>query len=245
MYDPGNKYTTVWQSGFTGIGYNSKVVKEPPTTFNDLFNPAYKGKVGMFNNNQDLPCPALVSMGFDPNTATPDQWQQAAEVVTKARDDGIIRAFYDQSYINALENGDTVITQAWSGDIFIAQQSVANGGDGFPEMKFVFPKEGPIYWHDNMCIPLYAQHPVDAITYMNYVYQPDVAGMMADFIWYVTPVPSAKDYVLNTLDDPAVANSPLVFPTEEDLSAAKQYKVFKDTDEEDAWNAVWQPVYSS
>jgi spermidine/putrescine transport system substrate-binding protein len=245
VYDPGNKYTVPWQSGFTGIGYNSKVIKTPPTSFKDLLNPAYKGKVGMFANNQDLPCPALASLGFDPNKATPAQWTQAAATVTQAKDAGIIRSFYDQSYINALENGDTVITQAWSGDIFIAAASKDFGGDGFPEMKFVFPQEGPIYWHDNMAIPLHAQHPVDAITYMNFVYKPDIAGMMADFIWYVTPVPAAKDYVLTVLKDPTVANSQLIFPSAEDLTHAWQYKFFKNTQEEDDWNAVWQPVYSS
>jgi spermidine/putrescine transport system substrate-binding protein len=244
-YDPGNKYTVVWQSGFTGIGYNSKYIKEPPTSFGDLLNPKYKDKVGMFSNNQDLPCPALNFMGFDIDTSTPDQWKQAADKVTQARDAGIVRSFYDQSYINALENGDTIITQAWSGDIFIAAASKADGGDGFPEMKFVFPKEGPIYWHDNMCIPLHAQHPVDAITYMNFVYQPDVAAMMADFIWYVSPVPAAKQVVKDTIKDPLVADSPLVFPTEEDLAQAKQYKVFKSQDEEDEWNGVWEPVFSS
>jgi spermidine/putrescine transport system substrate-binding protein len=244
-YDPGNKYTLVWQSGFTGIAYNSKVVKTPPTSFNDLLKPDYKGKVGMFGNNQDMPCAALNAMGVDIDSATPDQWQQAADLVSKARDDDIIRSFYDQSYINALENGDTVITQAWSGDVFIAAAPKSFGGDGYPEMRFVFPQEGPLYWHDNMCIPLHAAHPVDAITYMNYVYDPEVAAKMADFIWYVTPVPGAKDIVLNQLDDPMVANSPLVFPTEADLAEAKQYKVFKDTTELDDWNNVWQPVYSS
>jgi spermidine/putrescine transport system substrate-binding protein len=244
-YDPGNKFTVVWQSGFTGIGYNSKVIKTPPTSFGDLLDPKYKGKVGMFSNDQDMPCPAINYTGVDPNTATPDQWKTAAQNVIKARDDGIIRSFYDQSYINALENGDIVITQAWSGDIFIASQSKANGGDGFPEMKFVFPKEGPIYWHDNMCIPLHAQHPVDAITYMNFVYQPEVAGMMADFIWYVSPVPAAQQYVSNTLKDQAVADSPLVFPTPQDLAQAKQYKFFKSQAEQDEWDGVWSPVYSS
>jgi spermidine/putrescine transport system substrate-binding protein len=68
---------------------------------------------------------------------------------------------------------------------------------------------------------------------------------MADFIWYVTPVPSAQGYVLNTLKDPTVANSPLIFPSTTDLAQAKQYKVFASTDEEDQWNNVWQPVYSS
>ena len=184
-------------------------------------------------------------MGFDIDKSTPDQWKQAADLVTKANDQGIIRAFYDQNYIYKLEAGDTVISQAWSGDAYVAAAPKDVGGDGYPEIKFVFPKEGPIFWHDNMCIPIRAQHPNDAIMYMNYVFRPDVAGTMADSIWYVAPVPAAKDYVLNQLKDPAVANSPLVFPSAEDLAQAKGYRVFKSPDEEDQWKSVWEPVFSS
>ena len=244
-YDPGNKYTVAWQSGFTGIAYNSKVVKTPPRTFNDLLNPAYKGKVGMFSNNQDLPCPALLSMGFDIQNSTPDQWRQAAQVLQKQRDDGIVRKYYDQSYIDALENGDTVITQAWSGDIFISSAPKSYGGRGFSELKFVLPEEGGVLWTDNMAIPLRAEHPVDAITFMNFAYDPKVAAQLADFIWYVSPVPAAKDVVLNDLEDPTAANSPLIFPSLEDQEKSHKYKVFKDAAEEDEWNNIFQPIFSA
>src|SRR5439155_6711907 len=165
-YDPGNKYTVAWQSGFTIIGYNSNRVTAPPVSFGDLLDPKYKGKVGMFGNNQDLPCAALVYLGYDIQTSTPDQWQKAADVLTKQRDDGIVRKYYDQSYIDALENGDTVITQAWSGDLFIASAPKSFGGDGFGEIKSTIPGEGGILWTDNQCIPLNAKHPVDAIKFM-------------------------------------------------------------------------------
>lgn len=244
-YDPGNKYSVAWQSGFTIIGYNSKVVKDPPTGFGDLLNTKYKGKVGMFGNNQDLPCAALVYLGFDVQKSTPDQWQKAADILAKQRDDGIVRSYYDQSYINALENGDTVITQAWSGDLFIASAPKSFGGDGFREIKSAIPTEGGILWTDNQCIPLNAKHPVDAITFMNFVYQPKVAAQLADFIWYVSPVPAAKDIVLNDIGDPTVANSPLVFPSADDLAKSHKYKVFKDTAEEDEWNSIFQPIYTS
>jgi spermidine/putrescine transport system substrate-binding protein len=244
-YDPGNKYSTAWQSGFTIIGYNSDAIKDPPTGFADLLNPKYKGKVGMFGNNQDLPCAALVHMGFDIQTSTPDQWQQAADLLAKQRDDGIVRSYYDQSYIDALENGETLITQAWSGDLFIAAAPKGIGGDGFNEIKSAIPGEGGILWTDNMCIPLHAQHPVDAITLMNYVYEPAVAAQLADFIWYVSPVPAAKDIVLNEIDDPIVANSSLVFPSTEDLAKAHKYKVFASTEEEEEWNSIFQPIYTS
>jgi spermidine/putrescine transport system substrate-binding protein len=244
-YDPGNTYTTAWQSGFTIIGYNDKYVKTPPTSFKDLLNPAYKGKVGMFGNNQDLPCAALVYLGYDVQKSTPDQWQKAADVLKQQRDDGLVRSYYDQSYINALENEETWITQAWSGDLFIASASKSFGGDGYPNIHSAIPSEGGILWTDNMCIPLHAQHPVDAITFMNFVYQPAIAAELADFIWYISPVPAAKDIVLNDIKDPEVANSPLVFPAATDLEKAQKYKVFKDQSEEDEWNSIFQPIYSS
>jgi spermidine/putrescine transport system substrate-binding protein len=244
-YDAGNRYSVAWQSGFTIIGYNSDAIKEPPTGFADLLNPKYKGKVGMFGNNQDLPCAALVHLGIDIQTSTPDQWQQAADLLTKQRDDGIVRQYYDQSYIDALENGETIITQAWSGDLFIAAAPKSYGGDGFTEIKSAIPGEGGILWTDNMCIPLNAKHPVDAITMMNFVYDPKVAAQLADWIWYVSPVPAAKDIVLNDIDDPVVANSPLVFPSTEDLAKSHKYKVFKDQAEEDEWNSIFQPIYTS
>jgi spermidine/putrescine transport system substrate-binding protein len=244
-YDPGNRYSVAWQSGFTIIGYNSDAVKEAPAGFADLLNPKYKGKVGMFGNNQDLPGAALVHLGFDIQTSTPDQWQQAADLLTKQRDDGIVRSYYDQSYIDALENGETIITQAWSGDLFIAAAPKSYGGDGFPQIKAAIPGEGGILWTDNMCIPLNAQHPVDAITMMNFVYEPKIAAQLADWIWYVSPVPAAKDIVLNDIDDPIVANSPLVFPSPDDLAKSHKYKVFKDQAEEDEWNSIFQPIYSS
>ena len=81
-----------------------------------------------------------------------------------------MRGYYDQGYINTLENGDTWLTQAWSGDIFQANQS------GYPELKFVVPEEGVMLWHDNMMIPVGAADPLDAITYMDYVYEPNVAA---------------------------------------------------------------------
>jgi spermidine/putrescine transport system substrate-binding protein len=244
-YDPGNTYSVAWQSGFTIIGYNSKVVDPPPTGFGDLLNPKYKGKVGMFANVYDLPCPALAHLGFDVQKSTPDQWKKAAELLTKQRDDGIVRDYYDQSYIDKLESGDIVISQAWSGDLFIAAASKDLGGDGFPEIKAAIPQEGGILWTDNMCIPIRAQHPVDAIMLMNYVYQPTVAAQLADFIWYVSPVPAAKDVVLNDLDDPDVANSPLVFPSAADLATSHKYRVFKDQAEFDEWNSIFQPIFSS
>ena len=37
----------------------------------------------------------------------------------------------------------------------------------------------------------------------------------------------------------------LVFPAAGDLAKSHKYKVFKDSSEEDEWNSIFQPIYSS
>ena len=40
-----------------------------------------------------------------------------------------------------------------------------------------------------------AEDPVDAITYMDYVYQPDVQATIESYVNYICPVPAAKDVI--------------------------------------------------
>jgi spermidine/putrescine transport system substrate-binding protein len=157
-------------------------------------------------------------------------------VLQKQKDDGIPRGYFDQGYINQLENGNTWITQAWSGDVFIAQQS------GYPELKFTVPTEGVMFWHDNMMIPVGAANPLDALTYMNYAYDPHVAALMANYIWYITPVPAAKPIVEGLPGGKAVASSPLVFPDQPMLDKTHQYYVYKGTSDLDQWNNTFDPI---
>ena len=245
-FDPGNKFTIPWQSGFTGIGYNPKLTGREITSFNDLFDPKFKGKVGMFSENQDLGNLVLLGMGVKPETSTAKDWQAAANKLKKQRDDGIVRKYYDQTYIKALKSGETVISMAWSGDIFQANLSAGNH-----DLKFVIPNEGGVIWTDNMCIPVGAAHPLDAITYMNWVYQPRIAATMAESIEYITPVPSAQTFIAQdaaaakTADDKAalleLSQDPAIFPPQDVLARTSYYRVL-DPIETTLWNDIFNAV---
>jgi spermidine/putrescine transport system substrate-binding protein len=241
-YDPGNKYTIAWQSGFTGVAYSPQAVTalgHVPDSLDDLWNPAVKGKVGMMSDNTELGSVGLLKIGVDPATSTPTDWTNAAKVLQQQKNMGLVRNYYDQSYIDALENGDTWITQAWSGDILQANES------GYPTLKFMVPKEGIMFWTDNMMIPAHAANPLDAITYMNYVYEPHVAAALADYIGYVTPVPAAQSIIANALKDPTTAHSPLVFPDAAIQAKAHRYYVYKGVQDLNQWNNTFEPIIQS
>jgi len=245
-FDPGNKFSIPWQSGFTGIGYNPRLTGREITSFNDLFDPKFKGKVGMFSENQDLGNLVLVGMGVKPENSTPKDWQAAADKLKKQRDDGIVRKYYDQTYIDALKKGETALSMAWSGDIFQANLSAGN-----KDLKFVIPSEGGVIWTDNMCIPLGAEHPLDAITYMNWVYQPRIAATMAESIEYITPVPSAQTFIAQDAaaaakaDDKAalleLSTDPAIFPPQDVLAKTSYYRVL-DPIETTVWNDIFNAV---
>jgi spermidine/putrescine transport system substrate-binding protein len=235
-YDPGNRYSVPWQSGITGIGYNPELTGREITSFEDLFDPAFEGQVGMFADMRDTMNLTLLGIGIDPQDATVEDAEKAQQKLLEQRDAGIVRQYYAQGYADALARGDLALTMAWSGDIFILQLDT-------PELQFAVPDEGGVLWTDNMAIPQNAPHPIDAMEMMNFVYQPDIAAQIAAYVNYITPVPETKPLLANAKDaySRQVSKSPLVFPTPEMESRLHSYKVL-DEEEEQAWNDLMSEV---
>ena len=100
-----------------------------------------------------------------------------------------------------------------------------------------------MFWTDNMCIPMYAQNPGDAMALMDYFYQPQVEAVVEYYNDYVCPVPDARLVLLTPSgwaaselaamrpeigEPPTVtADSPLVFPTPEFRARSKDYYQFR------------------
>ena len=252
-WDRGNKYTMAWQSGYTTVAYNSSVIKNAGNSVDILFDKKYAGKIGMMSDVYELGSIGMLALGIDPATSTDSDWAKAAKKLQQQKSDGIVRAYYDQSYIGHFKNGDTVVTQAWSGDIF-----QANLNSKYADLKMMVPEQGMMFWTDNMCIPLYAQNPKDAMTVMDYYYDPQAQAVVEYYNDYVCPVPAAKEVLLNPtgwaqqalkdlkpeigLPTSVTANAPTVFPTEEYLKQARNYRTYKNAEEVKAWNDLFLPI---
>jgi spermidine/putrescine transport system substrate-binding protein len=252
-WDPGNKYTMAWQSGWTAIGYNRSVIKNPGTSVDILFDKKYAGKVGMMSDPQELGSLGLLAIGVEPATSTESDWAKAAKKLNQQKSDGIVRAYYDQSYIDHLKNGDTVVSQAWSGDIFQADLN-----SKYRDLHLLIPNEGGMFWTDNMCIPKYSKNPRDAMTLMDYWYQPDVEAVVEYYNDYVCPVPAAKQFLLHPtgwggqalkqmapeigLATKVTADAPTVFPTPAYIKNSRPYYQYKSQEELNAWNNLFVPI---
>jgi spermidine/putrescine transport system substrate-binding protein len=255
-WDPGNTYTMAWQSGWTAVGYNATIVTDPGTSVGILFDSKYAGKVGMMNDLQELGSVGLLAIGVDPPTSTEADWHKAAAFLQKQKSAGIVRGYYDQSYIDKLKSGEIVVSQAYSGDIF-----QANLQQRYQNLQLMMPVQGGMFWTDNMCIPVNAQNPKDAMALMDYFYQPQVEAVVEYYNDYVCPVPAAQQVLLAPSGwaaealaamEPEVgkppshaANSPLVFPTPQYQARSRNYYQFENAAALAVWNGLFGPIAAS
>jgi spermidine/putrescine transport system substrate-binding protein len=239
-FDPERTYTLPWQSGLTAIGYDPNMTGRELTSINDIFDPEFAGKVTMLTEMRDTLGLVMLGMGIDPTQATVEDAQAATDKMAQAVSDGQIRAFTGNEYTADLASGDAWVSFAWSGDVIQLQADN-------PDLRFLIPDEGAMLWSDNMLIPAGAANKANAETWMNYAYDPRVAAKIASWVNFISPVMGAqqamRDLGSEIGDDElvALADDPLIFPTEEDL--AKTY-IFRDLDEETEreFNELFQAV---
>jgi spermidine/putrescine transport system substrate-binding protein len=98
-----------------------------------------------------------------------------------------------------------------------------------------------------------AQHPADAHAFLDFVYRPEIATAITEWVGYVTPVPAVQDLVRQHAEEATkagdraylsfLAESPLVFPTDDMLANLQSYKVLSE-EEEQSWGNAFTEVLS-
>jgi spermidine/putrescine transport system substrate-binding protein len=227
-FDPNREYTLPWFSGMDGIAWNEDVTGPVTTVKQLLEDPDLKGKVGVWGQMGDTLGLIMLSNGDDPAKVTDESFDRALTTLKTAVDSGQIRKFYGNDYAQPLSTGDLAASFAWSGDIVNLQN---------PKLKWVIPDTGGIIWTDNMLIPLGGSVPT-ASTYMNFVYEPEIAAQLALGANYISAVKGVKEEAAK-LNPKAVENT-LVFPTDDMLAQMHQNDpaMFSNQDYVDQWLKV-------
>ena len=235
-WDPGNDYHYTWQSGMTGMGYNSKALSKAsipvPASLADLFTiAATHGKnVSFLTESRDTFGLAMLKLGLDPAHITIQTLEQTHDAIRPLVDKGL--RFADNSYIQDFASGRTWAAMVWSGDL------ASSGG---ADDHFVFPSEGTMIWSDNMLIPKGAQNKWAAEAMMNYVYEPQVAGQIANYVYYVSPVKGA-DAVVKQLNASAPFSQDLLdllFPGPAIVAKQHAFQAPLSPDLDDALNNLY------
>jgi spermidine/putrescine transport system ATP-binding protein len=221
-WDYGAVYSLPWQAGITGIAYNPELTGRELRSIMDIFDPEFQGRVAMLTEMRDSLGLTMLGLGYDPKVVDEEGANAALDLIEQANNDGQFRAFTGNEYLRSLESGDFVACVAWSGDIVQLQYDR-------PDILFVVPEEGGMSWYDTMIIPKGAPNGYAAADWMNFVYDPVQAAQITYWVQYVTPVKGVRDELVRMGGDAAaLAESPILFPSEED---AARLHVFADLPE--------------
>lgn len=202
-FDPERKFSVPWQSGMTGIWVDTSKAPEIRSV-NDLFDPKYKGKVTMLDELRETVPLVMLAEGVDPAKASAQQWLDAIDKIGDAASSGQIRRFTGNEYTEDLTAGNLVAAIGWSGDASLIENENA---------EWRMPTEGCTRWSENMVIPVGAPNTAAALAWMNFVYRPNVAVDITEYVEYISPVQGVKELLEKRGSE--LAESEIVFPTEE------------------------------
>jgi spermidine/putrescine transport system substrate-binding protein len=223
-YDRGRNYSLAWQSGYTGLAWNTNEVPEGLKNVSDLWNPKLKGRVEVLSEFEDTLGLIMMAQNVDITSKfTADQFDKALEVLETQLNKGQIRQVKGNDYKEDLISGDALAVIGWSGDI--TQINFENGD----KWEFAIPESGGVLWSDNMLVPIGSPHKKNAEILMNYYYEPEVAARVAAYVNYVCPVQGAEEAMEKI--DPSLANNDLIFPSDEFLKTVHLFHTLTPAEE--------------
>lgn len=219
-HDPDNAHSIPYMTFTIGLGYNAAKVAEalgadtPIDSWDILFKPENAEKlascgIALLDSPSEVMGTVLHYIGKDANSESTDDLAAAEAVLTAIKPS--IRYFHSSQYIDDLANGEICLALGYSGDIFIAADSAAEG----VEVGYVIPKEGAATLMDLLAIPADAPHPDNAHKFIDYIMQPKVVAAITDYVFYANPNLAATEFVSEE-----VKGNPGIYPPAETVANA-------------------------
>lgn len=203
IYDKANEYSVPYMWGTFGILYNKTMIKEPVDSWDILWDPKYKGNIMMFDSVRDTMGISLKRLGYSMNTTNPKEINEAMNELMRQKD--LVLAYVNDEGKDRLLGGEVAMGIIYSGDAVTLMEEN-------PNLDYAIPKEGTNKWVDAMTIPKSAQNKKEAEMFINFLLDPEIAKMNAEYIGYSIPNVGA----LELLDEDVIKN-PVAYPSKEVL----------------------------
>ncbi|MEH3134435.1 polyamine ABC transporter substrate-binding protein [Mycolicibacterium neoaurum] len=217
--DPGRKFTAPYMTGMVGLAYNRAATGRDIRSIDDLWDPAFKGRVSLFSDVQDGLGMIMLSQGNSPENPSTESITKAVDLVREQKDRGQIRRFTGNDYADDLAAGNIAVAQAYSGDV--VQLQADN-----PDLQFIVPESGGDWFIDTMVIPYTTQNQKGAEAWIDYVYDRANYAKLVAFTQFVPALSDMTDELAKI--DPAAAKNPLINPSPEVQANLKSWAALTD-----------------
>lgn len=186
-HNQASDYAVPYFWGTTGIAYRSDLIDTEITSWMDLFKPpeAAKGRIAMIGDPRELTTPALLALGFSPNTGDPAELEAARALLLEQKPHVRSYTYVSMEEDSSLVTGEVTMAIMWSGDALVVQEHNEN-------ITYVVPKEGTLLWVDYLGILEGSQKKELAEAFINFMNEPKAAARQAEFVYYPSPNKAAE-----------------------------------------------------
>lgn len=185
-YDPKNEYSVPYTWGTVGIFYNKKYVDKSPEEidWDILWDEKYKNNILMFDNPRDAFAIAQFKLGININSKNKNDWKRASDELLVQKN--LVQSYVMDQIFDKIGNEEAVLAPYYSGDAAALLARNKNLG-------FVIPKNGTNKFIDAMCIPVDSPHADEAMQYINFMCDTEIAKANIEKIGYSSPHSAVKE----------------------------------------------------
>lgn len=241
-YDPGNKYSAPYAMSITLMGYNEAKLKElgvPVDSWATLFDPKIVARlnqrVTVLDSQAEVLAAALKYLGYSVNDRDPKHWEQAKQVILKAKP--YWAAFNASSYIKELVSGNIWLVHGYSNDIFQADMGAQEAKQKF-RIRHSLPREGAVLALDVMVLAKGAPRPDLAHQFINFMLEGRNSAELTNMIGSGNPNQDALRYI-----KPEIRANKAVFADERSVKTLEQLKDMTPKQRQ-LLNRIWTEIKS-
>jgi putrescine transport system substrate-binding protein len=199
----------------------------PVDSLSMLFDPAIVSRfvdcgVMMLDSPTDVFPAALKYLQLDPDSRKSEDLEKAAAVIKAIRP--YIRKFHSSEYINALAGGDICLAFGFSGDILQARARAAAAAEP-RDIAYAVPNQGAMLWIDTAAIPRDAPNPDEALRFLDFMMDPEVAAASSTVTRYAN-----ANLPATALLGESISRNPWIYPSED--NRARLYTISAATPEQ-------------
>jgi len=233
-FDPGNLYSVPYQWGTSCLVVDTSRVKREITSWADLWDPEFAGKVVLLDDNREVLSMVLSVLGYSSNSTNPAELEEAEAKLQELMPS--VALVDSDSPKTALLAGQVWLGMTWSGEATLAHNEN-------PAIDYVFPREGCSIWFDNLVILKNAPHQDASLAFINYILRPEASILITQEFPYSTPNTAALDLLKKV--DPEFYADYLGFsasnPSSDDMARLRLILDIKE-DGDRLWDRIWLEV---
>jgi spermidine/putrescine transport system substrate-binding protein len=219
-YDPGGAYSVAYQWGTVGLAVNVDVVGEGfEASWALIFDPTliaeYPSGVSLLDDPRQTIGAVLKYLGYSLNSTSEEELQEAADAIANAKEHVVS---FSDGFSDGTLAADDVSAAHGSSKNLVRSSDDTDDSDIF---TYVIPEEGTAVWIDNMAVPINAEHPCTAYTFIDFLLDAENGAALTNFNFYASPNEAAEAFI-----DPEILEDKTIYPSEE---LSERLEIISDT----------------